>query len=168
MREEIRRKLNEKGVYAEKDPYSKIGGYRIRHRRSGEIIKNNLTIDSVEKYALYGDEGLIERKPTVSFRSMNDNNARITEDFWNDPFNRPKIHWNKAEINSEEVQEKVYTDFDDVFAGETPRIINQETNQEINSAKSPSENDDVIAMLEAEEAYLNGEKTPIDDFDVFD
>lgn len=168
MREEIRIKLNEKGVYAEKDPYSKIGGYRIRHRRSGDIIKNNLTIDSVEKYALYGDAGLTERKPTVSFRSMNDNNARITEDFWSDPFNRPKIHCNKAELNSEKVQEKVYTDFDDVFAGETPRIINQETNQEINSAKSPSEKDDVVAMLEAEEAYLKGEKTPIDDFDVFD
>lgn len=167
MREEIRIKLNEKGVYAEKDPYSKIGGYRIRHRRSGDIIKNNLTIDSVEKYALYGDAGLTERKPTVSFRSMNDNNARITEDFWSDPFNRPKIHCNKAELNSEKVQEKVYTDFDDVFAGETPRIINQETNQEINSAKSPSEKDDVVAMLEAEEAYLKGEEKLIDDFDVF-
>lgn len=125
MNEEIRRKLHEKGVYAENDPYSKIGGYRIRHRRSGEIIKNNLTIDSVEKYALYGDEGLTERKPTVSFKSIKDNNERFMETFWNDPFNRPKIHRSKAELNSEKVQEKVYTDFDDVFAGETPRAINQ-------------------------------------------
>lgn len=163
MNEEIKRKLHGKGVYAEKDPYSKIGGYRIRSRRSGDIIKNNLTIDSVEKYALYGDEGLTERKPTISFRSMNDNNARITEDFWSDPFNRPRIHRSKAEINSEKVQEKVYTDFDDVFASETPRITNQETN----SAKSPSENDDIIAMLETEEAYLKGEEKQIDNFDVF-
>lgn len=167
MNEEIRRKLHEKGVYAENDPYSKIGGYRICHRRSGEIIKNNLTIDSVEKYALYGDEGLTERKPTVSFKSIKDNNERFMETFWNDPFNRPKIHRSKAELNSEKVQEKVYTDFDDVFAGETPRAINQETNQEINSTKTISEKDDVVAMLEAEEAYLKGEKTPIDDFDVF-
>lgn len=168
MNEEIRRKLHEKGVYAENDPYSKIGGYRIRHRRSGEIIKNNLTIDSVEKYALYGDEGLTERKPTVSFKSIKDNNERFMETFWNDPFNHPKIHRSKAELNSEKVQEKVYTDFDDVFAGETPRAINQETNQEINSAKAPSENDDMIAMLETEEAYLKGEEKQIDDFDVFD
>lgn len=167
MNEEIRRKLHEKGVYAEKDPYSKVGGYRIRNRRSGEIIKQNLTIDSVKKYALYGDEGLIERKPTISSKSINDDNARFTETFWNDPLNRPKIHCNKAELNSEKVQEKVYTDFDDVFAGETPRAINQETNQEINSTKTISEKDDVVAMLEAEEAYLKGEKTPIDDFDVF-
>lgn len=167
MNQEIKRKLHEKGVYAEKDPYSKIGGYRIRSRRSGDIIKNNLTIDSVEKYALYGDEGLTERKPTISLRSMNDNNARITEDFWSDPFNRPRIHRSKAEINSEKVQEKVYTDFDDVFAGETPRAISQETNQEINSAKSTSENDDMIAMIETEEAYLKGEEKQIDDFDVF-
>lgn len=133
MNEEIRRKLHEKGVYAEKDPYSKVGGYRIRNRRSGEIIKQNLTIDSVKKYALYGAEGLIERKPTISSKSINDDNARFTETFWNDPLNRPKIHCNKAELNSEKVQE-----------------------------------DDMIAMLETEEAYLKGEEKQIDDFDVFD